>query len=335
MSRGRRNMNSPPVVPQSEHIFGGGGSFNRNMRLLLGLLVCLVLSISSIHAQDATPTPDPVPQSPINCQENNGQLTCALSDPDDSTIDYSGWFLNGGLLNPNEFEGNSFTFAIDGCGDFQITARGVGTHGSGLQFRNANGATTFSRACPEESGKSSQSSTSPAIDENLQINNTASANSQSIQVNSNTHGLQAKRVGPRAVGIKEIVDAGIIAAVNLWGVDDAESEVCIPGSGRMIFKDTATTSHQVSTADSYQRDGSTCVQITGPGTVIMLQDGGATRQSQPGTQTTTASSNSPQWVTEGNCCYHPDWNCAASDNKAWQRGYHTVRQDASCPVSDG
>jgi hypothetical protein len=329
MTRSRRNMNSSTVVPTlSIRTFIRG---NGNIRLLLCLLVCLALRIGSGHAQDDTP--EPLPDTSIECQDG-GQLTCTLSDPDGSTIDYSGWFLNGRLLNPGEFKGNSFTFAIDSCGDFQITARGVGTHTSGLQFRNANGGTTFSRACPESSGQSSTSAASAAIDENLQIDNTASGNLQGIVIQSNAPGLQAKRVGPRAVGIKEIVDAGIIMAVNLWGADEATAEVCMPGSGPMLFKDASTTPHQVFSAKSFQRDGNTCTRISGPGTVIMVKDesanqggqqSGASGQSQPAIQTTTASSNSPQWVNEQNCCYHPDWNCAATDNKAWQRGFFTYR----------
>ena len=179
------------------------------------------------------------------------------------------------------------------------------------------------------------------VDESIPVGTQAPGQSQRIEVNSDTPGLNAKRVGAGGVGLQDIVDRGVIEAVNLWGNEEAETEVCIQGSGTVLFKDTSTTQHQVSDADSYQRDGKTCTQVSGSGTVILVEDdddtqSGGSGQSQPAAQATpgaTPTPSSPQWISEGNCCYHPDWNCAASDNKAWERGYFTVRQDASCPVS--
>lgn len=87
-------------------------------------------------------------------------------------------------------------------------------------------------------------------------------------------GIQFQRRDARAIGVQEVLDAGFIDAVDVWGNAEQTTEVCFPsgvGPGPLLFKDSSTTPHIITTLPSVMRSGMVCATVTGPGTVIMVE----------------------------------------------------------------
>ena len=83
-------------------------------------------------------------------------------------------------------------------------------------------------------------------------------------------GVQCQHLDGSGIGIQSIIDAGFIAAVDVWGYVEQGVEICFPQLGSITFLDASTSPRTVSTIDSYSRGNSTCTQLTRAGSVILM-----------------------------------------------------------------
>ena len=83
-------------------------------------------------------------------------------------------------------------------------------------------------------------------------------------------GVQCQRLDGGGIGIQSIIDAGFIAAVDVWGYVEQGVEVCFPQAGRIIFLDARTIPRAMSPLESYRVNGMTCVWIESPGSLILM-----------------------------------------------------------------
>ncbi len=86
-------------------------------------------------------------------------------------------------------------------------------------------------------------------------------------------GLSAniRRLDAAGIGLQWIINAGFIAALDIWG-EDIPDEVCLDGFGSLLFLDASSSPRAESWLDSVQRDGQTCAEIDGPGTVVLMAE---------------------------------------------------------------
>ena len=91
-------------------------------------------------------------------------------------------------------------------------------------------------------------------------------------------GVQCQHLDGSGIGIQSIIDAGFIAAVDVWGYVEQGVEICFPQLGSITFLDAATSPRAISTIDSFSRGNNTCVHLTRAGSVILM----------PGAPTTVA-----------------------------------------------
>ena len=70
--------------------------------------------------------------------------------------------------------------------------------------------------------------------------------------------------------MQEVLDAGVIDAVDVWGYAEQDYEVCFAAVGDLLFLDAATSPRQVSSLPADHRDGMTCVSINRAGTIVLV-----------------------------------------------------------------
>ena len=85
-----------------------------------------------------------------------------------------------------------------------------------------------------------------------------------------TSGVQCQIVDGAGIGIQSVVDAGFIAAVNIWAYVEQGVDICFPHLGSLIFLDSAITPRTVSAIDAYRTGNSVCAHLTRPGTVVLM-----------------------------------------------------------------
>ena len=90
-----------------------------------------------------------------------------------------------------------------------------------------------------------------------------------IAVYSNTFGINCNNVGVPGIGVPSIIDAGVVSAIDFSGGLGVDGEVCFSIAGPITFLDAATSPRAQSMPDAYSRDNLTCIQLTGPGTVVL------------------------------------------------------------------
>ena len=84
--------------------------------------------------------------------------------------------------------------------------------------------------------------------------------------------MNVQRIGARNIGAQWIIDAGFIAAIDVWG-EDVGGEVCLDGVGSLLFLDASTSPRAQSWLDSVQRDGQTCATLDRAGMLILMPAG--------------------------------------------------------------
>ncbi len=93
-----------------------------------------------------------------------------------------------------------------------------------------------------------------------------------IQVSNWVDGAQGKRVGPAGVGRADVIEQGILDAVDIWSNVTPGVEVCFnQPPGRVVFLDAAYAPRKLFDLPAYQRDGMTCTTIDSAGTVVLLR----------------------------------------------------------------
>ena len=83
-------------------------------------------------------------------------------------------------------------------------------------------------------------------------------------------GVQFNPLDQSALGIGWVVDAGPIAAVDVWGWVTSYVEVCYRGRASTLILDAATSPRAVAQLDSIWDGEWTCAQISSAGTIVFL-----------------------------------------------------------------
>ncbi len=83
-------------------------------------------------------------------------------------------------------------------------------------------------------------------------------------------GIQCQAIDAAGVGRQDIIGAGIISAVDVWGFVEPGVEVCLRGSGSLLFLDAAFAPRQVSPWESYPQGDMTCATIYRPGSLVLI-----------------------------------------------------------------
>ena len=96
-------------------------------------------------------------------------------------------------------------------------------------------------------------------------------------------GIQCQQIDARGVGIQSVIDAGLIQAVDVWGYVAPGVEVCMRGTGSLVFLDAATAPRRVSPIASFGDANWTCASFNRAGSLVLLRAGAsqATAPSAP------------------------------------------------------
>lgn len=100
-----------------------------------------------------------------------------------------------------------------------------------------------------------------------------------IVVSNWVDGAQGRRVGPAGVGRADLIEQGILDAVDVWGYVTPGVEVCFAQQGRIVFLDAAYAPRRLSDLPATSHAGQTCTTIDRAGTVVLLGDEGRQLQS--------------------------------------------------------
>ena len=95
-------------------------------------------------------------------------------------------------------------------------------------------------------------------------------------------GAHGRRVGPVEISDAELIQQGIVDAIDLWGYVTPGVEVCFKRRGdELVFMDAATTPRTKLSWLGYASNGMTCTIIDRPGTMVLLGDTSSAGAGQP------------------------------------------------------
>ncbi len=83
-------------------------------------------------------------------------------------------------------------------------------------------------------------------------------------------GVHFRQLDGAGIGIQSIIDAGYLAALDVYGYVEQGVEVCFPQIGRVLFLDARTMPRAIVPLDANYRDGMTCVSISSPGSLVLM-----------------------------------------------------------------
>ena len=83
-------------------------------------------------------------------------------------------------------------------------------------------------------------------------------------------GVHFRQLDGAGIGIQSIIDAGYLAALDVYGYVEQGVEVCFPQIGRVIFLDARTMPRAIVALDATMRNGMTCVYLDSPGSLALL-----------------------------------------------------------------
>ena len=83
-------------------------------------------------------------------------------------------------------------------------------------------------------------------------------------------GVHFRQLDGAGIGIQSIIDAGYLAALDVYGYVEQGVEVCFPQMGRVIFLDARTMPRAIVPLESTVVNGQTCVSINSPGSLVLL-----------------------------------------------------------------
>ena len=83
-------------------------------------------------------------------------------------------------------------------------------------------------------------------------------------------GMQCQVVGDSGVGNQQVVDAGYLGAVDIWGYIAGGVDVCFDQRGEFVFLDAATSPRALSALSGYSGNGGSCVRLDRLGTLVLL-----------------------------------------------------------------
>ena len=95
-------------------------------------------------------------------------------------------------------------------------------------------------------------------------------------------GAHGRRVGPVEISDAELIQQGIVDAIDLWGYVTPGVEVCFKRRGdKLVFMDAATAPRTKLPWLGYASNGMTCTVIDRPGTLVLLGDTSSAGAWQP------------------------------------------------------
>ena len=83
-------------------------------------------------------------------------------------------------------------------------------------------------------------------------------------------GVHFRQLDGAGIGVQSIIDAGYLAALDVYGYVEQGVEVCFPQVGRVLFLDARTMPRAITTLPATVRDGMTCVYLNSPGSLVLL-----------------------------------------------------------------
>ena len=83
-------------------------------------------------------------------------------------------------------------------------------------------------------------------------------------------GIHFKRLEAFHVGIKSVIDRGVLDVVDVWGNANQYFEVCFPQKGTVVFLDAATAPRTVIEITTFAKDGFNCAAMTRAGTMVLV-----------------------------------------------------------------
>ena len=83
-------------------------------------------------------------------------------------------------------------------------------------------------------------------------------------------GVHFRELDGGGIGVQSIIDAGPLAALDVYGYVEQGVEVCFPQIGRVVFLDARTMPRAITTLPATMRDGMTCVYLNSPGSLVLL-----------------------------------------------------------------
>ena len=107
-----------------------------------------------------------------------------------------------------------------------------------------------------------------------------------VYADSESPAFHARRVSDAGIGVQSIIDEGYLDAVDLWGQQGMDAEVCIKGVGAPLLLDAAFSPRAPVWLKGVIRDGMTCVTLDRTGTLVLMRDG----PTMPDKKTTTTVS---------------------------------------------
>ncbi len=132
----------------------------------------------------------------------------------------------------------------------------------------------------------------------------------SIQVSNWVEGAQGRRVGSDAISRVDLIQEGILDAVDVYGYVTPGVEVCFKRQGRAVFLDASFAPRRLSDLPSYQRADMTCVNIDRAGAVVLLHSGSppppqANQAEQPPSQQIQPQQSQPLSPAMSDCEVQP------------------------------
>ena len=86
-------------------------------------------------------------------------------------------------------------------------------------------------------------------------------------------GIQCQTIDGGGIGRQDIIDMGVLAAVDIWAYVEAGVEVCLPGDGELLFLDAAFAPRRASWMASYREGDMTCAAFNRAGSLVLLPAG--------------------------------------------------------------
>ena len=83
-------------------------------------------------------------------------------------------------------------------------------------------------------------------------------------------GVHFRQLDGAGIGVQSIIDAGPLAALDVYGYVEQGVEVCFPQIGRVIFLDARAMPRAITTLPATVRDGMTCAYLDSPGSLVLL-----------------------------------------------------------------
>ncbi len=83
-------------------------------------------------------------------------------------------------------------------------------------------------------------------------------------------GVHFRQLDGAGIGIQSIIDAGPLAALDVYGYVEQGVEVCFPQIGRVIFLDASAMPRAITTLPATVKDRMTCVYLNSPGSLVLL-----------------------------------------------------------------